>query len=156
MTVKSSKSIQKVPTGYHLAYSDKIMLPQVKNQSKMAQPFDSLSFSVIQADPGCPRQFGSFEPYFWLPLWHPWQNHITTGQKSKQNGPTVWLIECQVDPSTYRMSQGYLILLNLIFGYHFDDIEKTMLPQGINQRKMAQPIDSLTFRLIQAHTGCPR
>ena len=55
MTVKSSKSIQKVPTGYHLAYSDKIMLPQVKNQSEMAQLFDSLSFRLIQARTGCSR-----------------------------------------------------------------------------------------------------
>ena len=60
MTVKSSKSIQKVPTGYHLAYSDKTMLPQVKNQSKMVQPFDLLSFRAIQADPGCPRTIWYF------------------------------------------------------------------------------------------------
>ena len=41
MTVKLSKSIQKVPTGYHLAQSDKSMLPQWMNQSEIAQLSDS-------------------------------------------------------------------------------------------------------------------
>ena len=47
MTVKSSISIQKVPTGYHLAYSDKSMLPHVKDQTKMAKRYDSSSFRAI-------------------------------------------------------------------------------------------------------------
>ena len=47
MTVKLSISVEKVTTGYHLAYSDKTMLPQGRNQSKMAQLSDSLSFSLI-------------------------------------------------------------------------------------------------------------
>ena len=55
MTVKLSKSIQKVPTGYNLAQSDKSMLPQWMNQSEIAQPSDSLSFRLIQARTGCPR-----------------------------------------------------------------------------------------------------
>ena len=61
MTVKLSKSIQKVPTGYHLAYSDKTMLPQGINQREMAQPFDSSSFRLIQAHTGCPRSIWYFK-----------------------------------------------------------------------------------------------
>ena len=56
MTVKLSKSIQKVPTGYHLAQSDKSMLPQWMNQSEIAQTSDLSSFRLIQAFTGCPRR----------------------------------------------------------------------------------------------------
>ena len=55
MTVKLSKSIQKVPTDYHLAQSDKSMLPQGVNQSEISQLSDSLSFRSIQAHTGCPK-----------------------------------------------------------------------------------------------------
>ena len=36
----------------------------------------------------------------------------------------------------YRVSNNNWLLLNLIFGYHFDKIDKTILPQGIHQSKM--------------------
>ena len=36
-----------VTTGYHLAPSEKTMLPQVTDQSKMAKRFDSSSFRAI-------------------------------------------------------------------------------------------------------------
>ena len=104
---------------------------------------------------GVPGQFDTFKPHFWLPFWWNWQNHVTTGRKSKQNCPTVLLVKFQVDLSTYRVSQNNWLLLNLIFGYHFDKIDKTMLPQGINQSKTAQLSDTLCLRLIQACTGCP-
>ena len=55
MTVKLSISVEKVTTSYHLAYSDKTMLPQGLNQREMAQRSDSLSLRSIQAFTGCPR-----------------------------------------------------------------------------------------------------
>ena len=153
MNVKSSKSIQKVPTGYHLAYSDKTMLPQGAKWSNRLTRWVSGWSKHIQ---GVPGQLDTFKPHFWIPFSWNWQNHVTTGHKSKQNCPIVSLVEFQVDPSPYRVSNNNWLLLNLIFGYLFDIIDKSMLPKGINQREMAQLFDSLSFRLIQAHTGCPR
>ena len=71
----------------------------------------------------CEINYSYTKSSHWLPLGLQWQNHVTTGQKSKQNGPTVWLVEFQVDPSTNRVSKVNLILLNLIFRYHFDEID---------------------------------